>query len=51
VVLRPKKVGNRKTNVKSAYELKKKNKQILCLESELDPPKDRAVHEGDNPSF
>jgi hypothetical protein len=30
---------------------KKKTKQILCHEVEPNPSKDRAMHEGDNPSF
>jgi hypothetical protein len=30
---------------------KQKQKQILCHEIEPNPFKDRAMHEGDNPSF
>ena len=30
---------------------KKKTKQILCHEIEPNPSKERAMHEGDNPSF
>jgi hypothetical protein len=38
----PKKKTNKQTN---------KQKQILCHEIEPNPSKDRALHEGDNPSF
>jgi hypothetical protein len=38
--------------VKTVKELEKKNQiHILCHEIEPNPSKDRAVHEGDNPSF
>jgi hypothetical protein len=50
VVLRPKKLEIRKI-VKTVKEPKKKPKQILCHEIEPNPSKDRAMHEGDNPSF
>jgi hypothetical protein len=43
-----KKVGNPEKIVKSVKELKT---QILCHGIEPNPSKDRAVHEGDNPSF
>jgi hypothetical protein len=42
------KVGNPEKIVKSVKEPKT---QILRHEIELNPSKDRAVHEGDNPSF
>jgi hypothetical protein len=29
----------------------KEPKKILCQDIEPNPPKDRALHEGDNPSF
>jgi hypothetical protein len=48
VVLRPKKVGNPKNTVETVYEPKK---EILCHGIEANLSKDRAVHEGDNPSF
>jgi hypothetical protein len=47
VVLRPKKLEIQKI-VKTIKEPKK---QILCDEIEPNPSKDRAMHEGDNPSF
>jgi hypothetical protein len=38
--------------VKTIQEPKKTTKkQILCHEIEPNPSKDRAMHEGDNPSF
>jgi hypothetical protein len=39
--------------VKTVQEPKKKKKikQILCHETEPNPSKDRAMHEGDNPTF
>jgi hypothetical protein len=43
------KVGNLKNIVKTVYEPKKN--QILCHDIEPNPWKDRAMHEGDNPSF
>jgi hypothetical protein len=49
VVLGPKKLEIRKI-VKTVKEPEKK-KQILCHEIEPNPSKDRATHEGDNPSF
>jgi hypothetical protein len=49
VILRPKKVRNPKKseNCKRAG----KKPQILCHEIKLNPLKDRAMHEGDDPSF
>jgi hypothetical protein len=47
VVLRPKNIEIRK-NVKSVKDPKN---QILCHEIEPNSQKDRAMHEGDNPSF
>jgi hypothetical protein len=47
MVLRPKKMAIRKI-VKTVKEPKK---QMLCHEIEPNPSKDRAMHEGDNPSF
>ena len=48
VVLEPKKLEVRKKNVKS---VKSRKNQILCHEIEPNPSKERAMHEGDNPSF
>jgi hypothetical protein len=47
VVLGPKMLETRK-NVKTVKEAKN---QILCHEIEPNPSKNRAMHEGDNPSF
>jgi hypothetical protein len=47
VVLRPNKLKSEKI-VKTVKEPKK---QILCQEIAPNPSKDRAMHEGDNPSF
>jgi hypothetical protein len=48
-MLRPKKVGNPKKNVKSVkVPIKTKTESH---EIEPNPSKDRAMHEGDNPSF
>jgi restriction endonuclease S subunit len=49
VVLRLKKLEIQKKIVKKLYKSQKK--QILCHEIEPNPSKDRAMHEGDNPSF
>jgi hypothetical protein len=51
VVLRPKKLEIRKRNREKCIRGEKKTKQILCHENEPNPSKDRAMHEGDNPSF
>jgi hypothetical protein len=51
VVLGPKKVGNQKINCKNRMTAGKKKQQLLCHEIEPNPSKDRAMHEGDNPSF
>ena len=48
VVLGSKKVGSPKKNVKS---VKSGKNEILCHEIEQNPSKDRAMHEGNNPSF
>jgi hypothetical protein len=53
------KVENPKRNCENCIRAKKKqktkniqtNKQILCHEIEPNPLKNRAMHEGDNPSF
>jgi hypothetical protein len=42
------KVGNSK---KKELWYKSRKKQVLCHEIEPNPSKDRAMHEGDNPSF
>jgi hypothetical protein len=47
VMLRPKKLEIRKKNVKTVKEPRKPK----CHEIEPNPSKDRAMHEGDNPSF
>ena len=49
VVLRPKKLKIRKI-VKNVNE-PKKPKYCMSQEIELNPSKDRAMHEGENPSF
>ena len=46
VVLRPKKLKSEKLQI-----VKEPKKQILCHEIEPNPSKDRAMHEGDDPSF
>jgi hypothetical protein len=48
VVLRPKKFEIRKINCEN---YKSRKNQIPCPEIEPNPLKDRAMHEGDNPSF
>jgi hypothetical protein len=48
VVLRTKCWKSEKKEVKI---VKAKKTQILCHEIEANPAKDRAMHEGDNPSF
>ena len=48
VVLGSKKLEVRKKNVKS---VKSRKNEILCHEIEPNLSKDRAMHEGDNPSF
>jgi hypothetical protein len=48
-VLRPKKLEIRKEIENSIRVWKKR--QILCHEIEPNPLKDRAMHEGNNPSF
>jgi hypothetical protein len=49
VVLRPKKLEIREKKLCNLYKSRKN--QILCHEIEPNPSKDRAMHEGDNPSF
>jgi hypothetical protein len=49
VMLRPKKIEIR--NVMTVKIPKKKKTKIECREMEPNPLKDRAIHEGDNPSF
>jgi hypothetical protein len=49
VVLRPKKLEIQKKNCENCTRAEKK--QILCHENEPNPSKDRAMHEGVNPSF
>ena len=49
VVLRPKKLEIQKRNCKNCTRAEKT--KILCREIEPNPSKDRAMHEGDNPSF
>ena len=48
VVLGSKKLEVRNKNVK---RVKSRKNEILCHEIEPNPSKDRAMHEGDNPSF
>jgi hypothetical protein len=45
------KVGNPGKKIVKTIQKPKKNKQILCHEIEPNPSKDKAMHEGDNPSF
>jgi hypothetical protein len=45
------KVGNPKNCENYKRAEKKKPNQILCHEIEPNPSKDRAMHEGNNPSF
>jgi hypothetical protein len=47
VILKLKKLESQKKNV----NCKSAEKKILCHEIELNSSKDRAMHEGDNPSF
>jgi hypothetical protein len=47
-VVLDKKVGNPKKNCENC---KRARNQILFYEIEPNPSKDRAMHEGDNPSF
>jgi hypothetical protein len=49
-MLRPKKNGNQKKKKCENYERADKN-QTKCHEIEPNPSKDRAMHEGQNPSF
>jgi hypothetical protein len=49
VVLRPKKLEIRKKKMWKLW--KSRQNQILCYEIEPNLSKDRAMHEGDNPSF
>jgi hypothetical protein len=37
--------------LETVKEPKKKSHQMLCHEIEPNPSNDRAMHEGDNPSF
>jgi hypothetical protein len=50
VVLRPKKLEIRKKS-ENCKRAGKKTNQILCHETEPNPSKDIAMHEGDNSSF
>ena len=50
VVLGSKKLEVRKKNVKSVKS-RKNEIHVQCHEIEPNPSKDRAMHEGDNPSF
>ena len=50
VVLGSKKLEVRKKK-KKREKCKEPKRQILCPEIEPNPSKDRAMHEGDNPSF
>ena len=49
VVLRPEKSW--KSEKKKCEKSKEPKNQLLCREIEPNPSKDRAMHEGDNPSF
>jgi hypothetical protein len=40
-----------KSGKKSVKTVKERKKEIMCHEIEPNPSKDRAMHEGDNPSF
>ena len=48
VVLGPKKV---EVQTKEGEKCEEPKNQLLCHEIEPNPSKDRAMHEGDNPSF
>jgi hypothetical protein len=43
--------GRKSWNKKNCENCKRAKKQIHCQEIEPNPSKDRAMHEGDNPSF
>jgi hypothetical protein len=51
VVLKPKKLEIRKNKIQKSVKEPGKKKTILCYEIEPNPSKDRAMHEGDDPSF